>query len=118
MIRQNVLSLTATGLIGLATSESFGIANAQDTGKNVISTLNAPKPLGPYSQSIRVSKTIYLTGQLATDPKTNLAMANASAEDQTRLVLVANELTMDTIISTTVFLKDMNEFTKTNDVYE
>ena len=45
-------------------------------------------------------------------------MANASAEDQTRLVLVANELTMDTIISTTVFLKDMNEFTKTNDVYE
>ena len=45
-------------------------------------------------------------------------MANASAENQTRLVLVANELTMDTIISTTVFLKDMNEFTKTNDVYE
>jgi enamine deaminase RidA (YjgF/YER057c/UK114 family) len=45
-------------------------------------------------------------------------MANASAENQTRVVLVANELTMDTIISTTVFLKDMNEFTKTNDVYE
>ena len=117
MIRQNVLSLTATGLIGLATSESFGIANAQDTGKNVISTLNAPKPLGPYSQSIRVSKTIYLTGQLATDPKTNLAMANASIEDRTRLVLenlkgvlAADELTMHSIVSTTVFLKDMNEF--------
>ena len=48
-------------------------------------------------------------------------MANASAENQTRLVLVANELTMDTIISTTVFLKDMkemNEFTKMNDVYD
>ena len=45
-------------------------------------------------------------------------MANASAENQTRLVLVANELTMDTIISTTVFLNDMNEFTKMNDVYE
>jgi 2-iminobutanoate/2-iminopropanoate deaminase len=84
---------------------SFGIANAQDTGKNVISTLNAPKPLGPYSQAIRVSKTLYLSGQLATDPKTNLAMANASIEDQTRLVLenlktllAADEPTMDNIV--------------------
>ena len=56
MIRQNVLSLTATGLIGLATSESFGIANAQDTGKNVISTLTGPKPLGPYSQVIQSAR--------------------------------------------------------------
>jgi 2-iminobutanoate/2-iminopropanoate deaminase len=79
--------LIAAGLIGLATSVSFGIANAQDTGKNVFSTLNAPKPLGPHSQAIRVSKTVYVAGQLANDPKTNLAMANASIEDQTRLVL-------------------------------
>jgi 2-iminobutanoate/2-iminopropanoate deaminase len=118
------LPLTAAGHIGLATSVSFGIANAQDTGKNVILTLNAPKPLCPYSQAIRVGKTVCLSGQLATDPKTNLAMANASIEDQTRLVLenlkavlAADELTMDNIVSTTVFLKDMNEFTKMNDVY-
>jgi 2-iminobutanoate/2-iminopropanoate deaminase len=125
MNRQSMLSLTAAGLIGLATSGSFGIANAQDTGKNVISTSNAPKPLGPYSQAIRVGKTVYLSGQLATDPKTNLvAMANASIEHQTRLVLenlkavlAADGLTMDDIVSTTVFLKDMNEFTKMNDVY-
>ena len=52
-------------------------------------------------------------------------MANASIEDRTRLVLenlkgvlAADELTMHSIVSTTVFLKDMNEFTKTNDVYE
>jgi len=49
--------------------------------------LNAPKPLGPYSQAIQVGKTVYLSGQLRTDPKTNLAIANASTEDQTRLVL-------------------------------
>jgi 2-iminobutanoate/2-iminopropanoate deaminase len=101
--------LIAAALIGLATSVSFGIANAQDTGKNVFSTLNAPKPLGPYSQAIRVSKTVYVSGQLATDPKTNLAMANGSIEDQTRLVLenlkavpAPDELTMDNIVSTTV----------------
>jgi 2-iminobutanoate/2-iminopropanoate deaminase len=110
-----MLSLTATGLIDLATSVSFGIANAQDTGKNLVSTLNAPKPLGPYSQAIRVCKTVQLCGQLATDPKTHLAMANASIENQTRLVLenlkavlAADELTMDNIVSTTVSLKDVN----------
>jgi hypothetical protein len=68
MNRQSMLGLTAAGLIGLATSVSFGIANAQDTGKNVISTLNAPKPLGPYSQAIQVGKTVYLSGQIPTDP--------------------------------------------------
>ena len=90
----------------------------------VISTLNAPKPLGAYSPAIRVGRTLYLSGQHATDPKTNLAIANASIEDQTRLVLenfkavlAADELTMDNIVSTAVFLKDMNEFTKMNDVY-
>ncbi len=44
MNRQSMLGLTASGLIGLASSVHIGIANAQDTGKNVISTLNAPKP--------------------------------------------------------------------------
>jgi 2-iminobutanoate/2-iminopropanoate deaminase len=114
-----MFSLTAAGLIGLATSVSFGIANAQDTGKNVISALNAPKPLNPYSQAIRVGKTVYISEQLATDPKTKLAMANGVIEDQTRLVLenlkavpAPDELTMDNIVSTTV-----SEFTKMNDVY-
>ena len=121
---QSLLGLTVAGLIGLASSVSFGIANAQDTGKNVISTLNAPKPLGPYSQAIQVGKTVYLSGQIATDPKTNQPMANASIEDQTRqvlenlkAVLAADGLTMDHIVSTTVFLKDINEFVKMNEVY-
>jgi len=107
-----MLSLTAAGLIGLATSVSFGIANAQDTGKNVVSTSNVPKPLGPYSQAIQVGKAVYLSGQIATDPTTNQPMANASIEDQTRqvlenlkAVLAADGLTMDNIVSTTVFLK-------------
>ena len=76
------------------------------------------------SQRGRLGKIVYLSRQLATDPKTNLATANASIEDQKRLVLenlkavlAADELTMDDIVSTTVFFKDMNEFTKMNDVY-
>src|SRR5437764_709330 len=100
------------------------IANAQDSGKKVILSPNAPNPIGPYSQAVQVGNTVYLAGQGAIDPKSNQAMASASIEDQTRrtldnlkAVLEAGGLTMDHIVSTTVFLKDMNEFGKMNEVY-
>ena len=101
-----------------------GIAKSQDTGKKVILSPNAPNPIGPYSQAIQVGKTVYLAGQGAIDPKSNQPMANASIEDQTRrtldnlkAVLEAGGLTMDHIVSTTVFLKDISEFGKMNEVY-
>jgi 2-iminobutanoate/2-iminopropanoate deaminase len=101
-----------------------GSANAQDAGKRVIATPNAPEAIGPYSQAIRVGNTVYLAGQIAIDPKTKQVMANASIEDQTRLVLeniravlAADGLTMDHIVTTTVFLKDLNDFGKMNEVY-
>jgi|tagenome__1003787_1003787.scaffolds.fasta_scaffold19852619_1 2-iminobutanoate/2-iminopropanoate deaminase len=115
--------------VGLLSSVTFcilpiSIANAQDTGKKVILSPNAPNPIGPYSQAIQVGNTVYLAGQGAIDPKSNQLMANASIEDQTRLtldnlkaVLEVAGLTMDHIVSTTVFLKDMNEFGKMNEVY-
>jgi hypothetical protein len=55
-----------------------GSANAQDAGKRVIATPNAPEAIGPYSQAIRVGNTVYLAGQIAIDPKTGQVMANAS----------------------------------------
>ena len=94
---------TLAPLMGLAFIASLGGVNAQDAGKKVISTPNAPEAIGPYSQAIRVGNTVYLAGQIAIDPKTKQVMANASIEDQTRLV-------------TTVFLKDLNEFGKMNEV--
>jgi 2-iminobutanoate/2-iminopropanoate deaminase len=104
-------------LICLALIVSVGSANAQDAGKKVISTPNAP-------EAIRVDNTVYLAGQIAIDPKTKQVMSNASIEDQTRLVLeniravlVADGLTMDHIGTTTVFLKDLNDFAKMNEIY-
>jgi 2-iminobutanoate/2-iminopropanoate deaminase len=124
MKQGSFLRLTTAGLIGLAFSVSVGIANAEDTGKKVISTPDAPKAVGPYSQAIEVGKTVYLAGQGAIDPKTNQLMTDASIEDQTRrvldnlkAVLAADGLTMDNLVSTTVFLKDVNEFGKMNQVY-
>src|SRR4029079_1866084 len=103
---------------GLFTSIAFsalplGIANAQDTGKKVILSPNAPNPIGPYSQAIQVENTVYLAGQGAIDPQSHQPTASTSIEDQTRraldnlkAVLEAGGLTMENIVSTTVFLKD------------
>src|SRR3954462_12047069 len=111
--RSNSMSHKALGsLIGLAFIVSIGSANAQDDGKKVISTPDAPEAIGPYSQAIRVGNTVYLAGQIAIDPKTKQVMANASIEDQTRLVLenlravlTADGLSLDHVVTTTVFLK-------------
>jgi 2-iminobutanoate/2-iminopropanoate deaminase len=112
------------GLIVLGFSLSADIANAQDAGKNVIVTPKAPAAIGPYSQAIRAGKTVYLSGQIAIDPKSNQAMTDASIEDQTRqvleniqAVLAADGLTMENIVSTSVFLKDISEFSKMNEIY-
>jgi 2-iminobutanoate/2-iminopropanoate deaminase len=111
-------------LIGLAAIVSVACANAQDVGKKVISTSNAPEAIGPYSQAIRVGNTVYLAGQIAIDPQTKQVMTNAPIEEQTRLVLenlravlAADGLSLDHVVTTTVFLKDLNEFGKMNEVY-
>jgi 2-iminobutanoate/2-iminopropanoate deaminase len=101
------------------------IAQSTSTGpKQVISTPNAPEAIGPYSQAIRAGNMVFLAGQIAIDPKTKQLMKDASIEDQTRLVLdnlkavlEADGLTMDHVVSTTVFMKDLNEFGKMNEVY-
>ena len=124
MNRYSMFNLAVAGLVGLAFCMSAGIANAQDAGKSGIATPNAPEAIGPYSQAIRVGKTVYLSGQIAIDPKSKQPMGDASIEDQTRrvlenlkAVLAADGLTMDNVVSASVFLKDVGEFAKMNEVY-
>jgi 2-iminobutanoate/2-iminopropanoate deaminase len=97
---------------------------AQETAKKVISSASAPEAIGPYSQAIRAGNTVFLAGQIPIDPQTKQLMKDASIEDQTRLVLnnlkavlEADGLSMDHIVSTTVYMKDLNEFGKMNEVY-
>jgi 2-iminobutanoate/2-iminopropanoate deaminase len=115
------LSVSGALLIALFSIHS---APAQDTGKKVVSSPNAPEAIGPYSQAIRVGRTLYLAGQVAIDPKTKKMMTDASIEDQTRrvldnlkAVLEADGLTLDHVVSTSVFLQDLNEFSRMNQVY-
>ena len=88
--------------------------------KQVISTPNAPEAIGPYSQAIRAGNMVFLAGQIAIDPKTKQLMKDGGIEEQTKLVLENLKAvldTMDHVVSTTVFLKDLNEFGKMNEVY-
>jgi 2-iminobutanoate/2-iminopropanoate deaminase len=116
-VRTAVMALCLAAGPALAQSASPGF-------KQVISTPNAPEAIGPYSQAIRAGNMVFLAGQIAIDPKTKQLMKDAGIEDQTRLVLdnlkavlEADGLTMDHVVSTSVFLKDLNEFGKMNEVY-
>jgi 2-iminobutanoate/2-iminopropanoate deaminase len=111
-------------VIVLAIATSISAVEAQETGKKVIATPTAPNAIGPYSQAIRSGKTLYLAGQIAIDPKTNQVMSNGTIEEQTRrvldnlsAVLAADGMTMDNVVTTTVFLKDLNDFEKMNGIY-
>jgi 2-iminobutanoate/2-iminopropanoate deaminase len=91
--------------------------------KEAVSTKEAPAAIGPYSQGIKVGSTLFLAGQIAIDPKTNQFVAG-SIEEQTALTLenlkavaAAGGMAMADIVSTSVFLKDLNDFAKMNAVY-
>lgn len=92
--------------------------------KQVVTTKAAPEAIGPYSQAIRAGGMLFLSGQLPIDPRNNQLMKDASIEEQTTLVLenlkavlAANGMTMANVVSTSVFVKDLNEFAKMNAVY-
>ncbi|MEG0000758.1 MAG: RidA family protein [Comamonas sp.] len=108
--------------LGAALLLSTQIAAAQDI--RAVSSADAPKAIGPYSQAVAAGKVIYLSGQIPIDPKTGELMKDAPIEAQTRLVLenlkavlAAEKLTMAHIVSTTVYMKDLNDFGKMNEVY-
>ena len=92
--------------------------------KQAIHTTEAPAAIGPYSQAVKFGDTLYLSGQGAFDPKTGQAMADATIEEQTKqvlenlkAVLAASGMAMSDVVSTTVYLTDIGDFSKMNAVY-
>lgn len=91
--------------------------------KKIIHTENAPAPIGPYSQAVRIDSFLYLSGQIAIDPATGVyTPADAAKETQQVMrnlgaVLDAAGLSFAHVIKTSIFLKDMNDFSKVNEVY-
>jgi 2-iminobutanoate/2-iminopropanoate deaminase len=91
--------------------------------KQTVSTDQAPKAIGPYSQAVVHNGVVYLSGQIPLDPKTG-EMAAADIATQTervleniKAVLEASGASLASVLKTTVFLKDMGDFAKMNEVY-
>jgi 2-iminobutanoate/2-iminopropanoate deaminase len=91
--------------------------------KKIIKTENAPAPIGPYNQAVFASNTLYISGQIAIDPKTGMII-DKSLEEETHQVmknlnaiLEGAGLTFKNVVKTSIFLSDMDFFLIVNEIY-
>lgn len=91
--------------------------------RDVVETKGAPAAVGPYSQAIRANGFLFTAGQVALDPST-MTVVEGSVADQTRRVLEnlkaileAGGSSLDRVVKTTVFLREMRDFAAMNEVY-
>ena len=90
---------------------------------NYLKTNKAPEPIGPYSQATEINGFIFTSGQIAIDPS-SAEIISSKIEDQTRQViknlqevLLAGNSSLAKVVKTTIFLSDMNNFAKVNEIY-
>ena len=91
--------------------------------KDIVHTDRGPKPVGPYSQAIKANGFLFMAGQVSLDPKTG-EMIGTDIRQQTQRtlenvkgILESAGCNLHHVVKTTVFLKDMNDFTAMNEVY-
>jgi len=91
--------------------------------KSIVLTNHAPKPIGPYSQGIKAGGFLFVSGQVALDPKTgellgaDIRLQTERVLENLKGILEAGGANLDHVVKTTVFLKDMNDFAAMNEVY-
>ncbi|MBN2851706.1 MAG: RidA family protein [Clostridia bacterium] len=91
--------------------------------KQIINTEKAPGAIGPYSQAVKAGGFLFLSGQLPIDPSTgemdkDIESQTAQSLKNARAIIESAGLTMESVVKTTVFLSDMNHFSKMNEVYK
>ncbi len=88
-----------------------------------VSTENAPKPIGPYSQAVKVGELIYCAGQIPLEPSGNHIRGSSVGEQTEQCLLNLSEVlkaagsSLDKVVKTTVFLKQLADFPKMNESY-
>ncbi len=91
--------------------------------KEIISTENAPGAIGPYSQAVKAGNMVFLSGQIPIDPNTGEFVSDDVVEQTEQVlrnlsaVLEASGASLNSVVKTTVFLADMNDFAAMNEVY-
>ena len=91
--------------------------------KIIINTNNAPAPIGPYNQAVKINNMLFISGQVAIDPNNN-ELVNSSISDETHQVMknlsaILQEAGMDftNVVKSTIFLSDMSYFNEVNIAY-
>ena len=92
--------------------------------KKIINTENAPAPIGPYNQAIKINNMLFVSGQVAMNPNNNNELVNSSISDETHQVMknlsaILEQAGMDftNVVKTTIFLSDMSYFKEVNTIY-
>ena len=90
--------------------------------REVIHTNNAPGAIGPYSQGVIVGDFVYTSGQIPINPatgemETNIKLATKQSMENVKAILEAAGTSLENVIKTSIFLKDLNDFTAVNEVY-
>lgn len=93
------------------------------TMKTIINTINAPNPIGPYNQAVLKNDTLYMSGQIAINPITNeLITTDITSEtiqvmENIKAILKEANMEFEHIIKCTIFISNMNDFQKINEIY-
>ena len=91
--------------------------------KKIIKTENAPKPIGPYNQAVIAGNYMFISGQIALNPKNDELIISEIKKETTQVMenlnAILNEasLTFENVVKTTIFLSDMNDFSSVNEIY-
>ena len=115
------LVLCLTAIFWLASFESN--ASLDKDKKKVVETADAPKAIGAYSQAIVADDFVFVSGQIGLDPKTGNMVEGGVAEQTEQVmknleaILKASRSDFENVVKATIFLADINDFAKVNEIY-
>jgi 2-iminobutanoate/2-iminopropanoate deaminase len=121
-MKKTILFITSLSLAALAVYYYYSKHNPMEQSK-IIYTDQAPKPIGPYSQAVMRGNALFVSGQIAFIPSTG-ELDTSSIENETkqvmeniRAIVEAAGLKMSDVVKCSIFLIDMNNFSRVNEVY-
>ena len=91
--------------------------------KKIITTTNAPAPIGPYNQAVMAGNTLYISGQIPIDPKTgelvsgDIKKETEQSMQNLKAILTEAGMTFENVVKSSIFVKDMHQFSQINEVY-
>jgi len=91
--------------------------------KKIITTKNAPAPIGPYNQAVLSGNTLYISGQIPIDPATgelisgDIKKETKQSLENLKAILTEAGMTFDNVVKSSIFVKDMHQFSQINEVY-